>query len=345
MKINTITLVIFNSFHRFSHWVGRRGFMVIVNYDNGNVGDAAVAIVSEVNEAMQKGFTVPLGWTQDHSASFAVIETHIHQDHWQHMLSIHAKCLAEVGDLALTHLQAWQELLDTNERANERCKFLSPSKWVLDFVPVGRAFWNKGDYTRGDSQNKNLDLYRPLFKPSNYNNSLVMPVIPTKAKVGLYLLPGGKVILHHAYTKPKAVIALSIAASWRIRVPVTKPLTDHFPDPDIWPKKDLRPKTTLGASTKDAKKRKRATTNEYARVPPPEGTKPKYKSKGEAAAMFNKPHLQTSKDGDCTSDEQHLCDSDRRDAADAYEQSLEDGEASIEGDQDLGMTELKDTTC
>jgi hypothetical protein len=75
-----------------------------------------------------------------------------------------------------------------------------------------------------------------------------MPVMPTKAKVSLYLLSNNKVILHHTYTKPKAVIMLSMAAFWCIRVSVMKPLTDHFPDPDIWSKKvDFNLKTTISA--------------------------------------------------------------------------------------------------
>jgi hypothetical protein len=149
------------------------------------------------------------------------------------------------------------------------------------------------------------------------------------------------VILHHAYAKPKTVVVLLMAVSWHIRVPITKPLTDYFPNSDIWPKKvDSDLKTTLDSSTKDAK-RKRVTTNKYARNVLLEGTKHKYKSKIETAAMFNKPHSQTSSNEDRVSIKQGLYDKDGMTNNAACE-SLEDDEAEVEGNQDLNMINLED---
>jgi hypothetical protein len=62
----------------------------------------------------------------------------------------------------------------------------------------------------------------------------------------------------------------------------------------------------------------------------PKDAKRKYKSKAETAAMFNKPHLQTSSNEDRVSIEQGLYDKDRMTNNTSCE-SLEDDKVKIEG--------------
>jgi hypothetical protein len=65
--------------------------------------------------------------------------------------------------------------------------------------------------------NTETNLYRPLFRTENYNN----PQIPAQLGTGggfLYYLPGEKVVLQLLNSKPRDLVALSMAARWQVNL-------------------------------------------------------------------------------------------------------------------------------
>jgi hypothetical protein len=184
------------------------------------------------------------------------VRKEVHEDNWLFMLSIHIKLRYKIGDLAMTHHRAWEDMW---EKTKEQYCFLDPCKWILDFVPIVKDVWRKGNYSRGDTEYSQCNLYKPLFWTDNYSNQAIKSQLPKGGSVCLYYLPNHQYVSFfslffsflflsilfsflsptHEYTrvvfqaclkKPTIMMALSLAARWRISIDTTSLVTADFPD-------------------------------------------------------------------------------------------------------------------
>lgn len=94
------------------------------------------------------------------------VKDHIPEAHWISLMSLHSKLVHMVGDQAYEHVRVWEALHAA--QGAQRCGFLKPHLWILDFIPLSQEVWNvKKKYSRGDNEFRQMSRYRPLFCPEN----------------------------------------------------------------------------------------------------------------------------------------------------------------------------------
>jgi hypothetical protein len=144
------------------------------------------------------------------------------------ILGLNKEMRTAVAYMAVAHFLAWMSL---RKDSKWKLEFLSPLDWRVDTIPIPASVWNK----KGDA-----NFYKPVLSPSGFEDRIVYPsdferedflpdpedakpienslsTIPVSGKAYLYILPEGDYAFQtRTSSKPKTVIAISLAAKWHL---------------------------------------------------------------------------------------------------------------------------------
>jgi hypothetical protein len=122
------------------------------------------------------------------------VKAHLPETQWIYALSVHSELRTKIATMAMTHVKVWQHM--RAEYPEHAHMFAKPWTWVLDFVPLFGEIWNRSDARNRPTKQKDINLYKPLFRKENYGEkalALAQQLEDDSGCGAVYLLPDGRV--------------------------------------------------------------------------------------------------------------------------------------------------------